>query len=231
MWERTVDIDYALLKERADKICAILGASDTVRVTAPGGTDITIGLKGRKGFADNGDFSFPGAGGNLPAGEAYVSPELGTASGVIVYDGSIVLAKGEILIKDPIHCTVEKGHVTKIEGGEEARLLLDSVTQAEKNAVSMEKEGKLPPGQGAIYAANARNIGELGIGLNPNAKITGKMLEDEKAFRTCHFAIGENYDDDAPCLIHLDGLVREPTITAVRNGRSGLIEDKGELKI
>ena len=39
------------------------------------------------------------------------------------------------------------------------------------------------------------------------------MLEDEKAFHTCHFAIGENYDNDAPALIHLDGVVREPTIT------------------
>ena len=41
------------------------------------------------------------------------------------------------------------------------------------------------------------------------------MLEDEKAFNTCHFAIGENYDNDAPALIHLDGVVRSPTITVI----------------
>ena len=75
-----------------------------------------------------------------------------------------------------------------------------------------QKEGKLPERQGSVYRRNARNIGEFGIGLNPAAVITGNMLEDEKAFHTCHFAIGENYDNDAPALIHLDGIVREPTI-------------------
>jgi leucyl aminopeptidase (aminopeptidase T) len=58
------------------------------------------------------------------------------------------------------------------------------------------------------------------------------MLEDEKAFRTCHFAIGHNYDSDAPSLIHLDGLVREPTITAImESGETVLIEERGELVI
>jgi len=58
------------------------------------------------------------------------------------------------------------------------------------------------------------------------------MLEDEKAFRTCHFAIGHNYDEDAPALIHLDGLVMEPTIVAIMaNGRNVVIEEAGELKV
>ena len=90
---------------------------------------------------------------------------------------------------------------------------LKTILEAEVRPFVLEKEGKLPQGQAAIYKKNARNIGELGIGLNPAAQITGNMLEDEKAFHTCHFAIGENYDNDAPSLIHLDGVVREPTIT------------------
>ena len=44
------------------------------------------------------------------------------------------------------------------------------------------------------------------------------MLEDEKVFKTCHIAIGSNYDDDAKALIHLDGLVKNPTIV-VRDAR------------
>ena len=79
---------------------------------------------------------------------------------------------------------------------------------------------------------NARNIGELGIGLNPAAKITGNMLEDEKAFNTCHFAIGENYDNDAPSLIHLDGVVRNPTITLIyADGTEKVILNEGNLQI
>ena len=54
-----------------------------LRVSAPGGTDIEIGLKGRTAKSDDGDFSRPGTGGNLPAGETFVSPENGTANGTI----------------------------------------------------------------------------------------------------------------------------------------------------
>ena len=56
----------------------------------------------------------------------------------------------------------------------------------------------------------------LGIGLNPRARVTGNMLEDEKILGTCHFAIGSNYDDDAEAFIHLDCLVNKPTITVAR---------------
>jgi leucyl aminopeptidase (aminopeptidase T) len=58
------------------------------------------------------------------------------------------------------------------------------------------------------------------------------MLEDEKAFRTCHFAIGHNYDSDAPALIHLDGLVREPTIAAyMEDGSRVMVEEAGNLAV
>jgi leucyl aminopeptidase (aminopeptidase T) len=58
------------------------------------------------------------------------------------------------------------------------------------------------------------------------------MLEDEKAFSTCHFAVGQNYDEDAPALIHLDGLVMNPTITAIlEDGSKQIIERDGRLMI
>ena len=162
---------------------------------------------------DDGDFSKPGTGGNIPAGEVFISPVVGKSNGKIVFDGSMTFSDGDSILNTPIYCDVENGFVTKIEGGSEAQRLLQTITEAENRAVSYEREGKLPQGQGEIYKKNARNIGELGIGLNPNALITGNMLEDEKAFHTCHFAIGENYDNDAPSLIHLDGVVKNPTIT------------------
>jgi leucyl aminopeptidase (aminopeptidase T) len=227
---RTVPIDYDELKRRCAGIKAVLDRAVSVRVTAPAGTDAVFGLRGRSAFSDDGDFSQGGAGGNLPAGETFVSPENGTAQGLIVFDGSISLHKGDIVIREPIRCTLEQGFVTEIAGGEEAAALRHTVETAERNARDMEKAGKLPPGQGELYAKNARNIGEIGIGLNPAARITGSMLEDEKAFRTCHFAIGLNYDHDAPALIHLDGLVKEPTIITIdEDGRETVIERDGEL--
>ena len=227
---RTVPLDYTELKRKCEMIKNILDKAIAVKVTAPGGTDITIGLCGRTAKSDDGDFSLPGSGGNLPAGETFISPENGTAQGVICFDGSISTGDGTIIIYEPIKCTVENGYVKDVSGGSEADILLKTIIAGEKNALELESCGKLQKGMGEIYARNARNIGELGIGLNPKAVISGNMLEDEKAFKTCHFAIGMNYDDDAPSLIHLDGLVKNPTITAIfDDGSEQLIEKDGEL--
>jgi leucyl aminopeptidase (aminopeptidase T) len=227
---RTIPLDYAELGQRCAAIKNTLDRAIAVYITAPGGTDISIGLRNRKAKSDDGDFSRPGSGGNLPAGETYISPENGTARGRICFDGSICTDNGTIIIRKPIKCLVENGFVTDISGSGEADILRHTVEAAAHNALEFERTGKLPKGSGDVYARNSRNIGELGIGLNPRAVISGNMLEDEKAFRTCHFAIGMNYDDDAPCLIHLDGLVKNPTITAVfDDGSEHLIEREGEL--
>ncbi len=232
MFNRTVVIDYALLADRCKKLCLKFKDAESAHITSAGGTDIVVGLKGRNAMADDGDFSRPGTGGNLPAGEAFISPVVGTSEGKIVFDGSMTFSDGDSLLKTPVSVKVEKGFVTEIEGGEEAKRLLKDITQAEKDALAMENSGTLPKGQGTVYAKNARNIGELGIGLNPAAQIMGNMLEDEKAFRTCHFAIGENYDSDAPSLIHFDAIVREPTITIkYTDGSECTIIKGGDLQI
>lgn len=232
MYNRTVNINYGELAERCKKLGKIFENAINVQVTAVGGTNISVPVYGRKLMNDDGDFSKPGTGGNIPAGEVFISPLVGKCQGVIVYDGSMTFSDGDSILETPITCKVENGYVTEISGGEEAKRLLKTITEAENRSIEYEKNGKLPEGQGAIYKKNARNIGELGIGLNPAANITGNMLEDEKAFRTCHFAIGENYDNDAPSLIHLDGVVRNPTITLTYDdGSTRTILSDGTLQI
>ncbi|MCI7435619.1 MAG: aminopeptidase [Spirochaetia bacterium] len=232
MYNRTVNINYGELADRCKKLGKIFENAINVQVTAAGGTNISVPVYGRKLMNDDGDFSKPGTGGNIPAGEVFISPLVGKCQGVIVYDGSMTFSDGDSILETPITCKVENGYVTEISGGEEAKRLLKTITEAENRSIEYEKNGKLPEGQGAIYKKNARNIGELGIGLNPAASITGNMLEDEKAFRTCHFAIGENYDNDAPSLIHLDGVVRNPTITLTYDdGSTRTILSDGTLQI
>ena len=249
MMNRTAAIDYKEMQDRCAKLGELFKGAVSVRVTAPAGTNLLIPINGRGLMNDDGDFSKPGTGGNIPAGEVFISPVVGGSElkdadgkvyeqqsdgceGTIVYDGSMTFSDGDSIIETPITCKVEKGYVTDITGGAEAKRLLKTITEAELRPFVLEKEGKLPQGQAPIYKKNARNIGELGIGLNPAATITGNMLEDEKAFHTCHFAIGENYDNDAPSLIHLDGVVREPTITLTySDGTSRTILQDGALQI
>lgn len=232
MFARTVAIDYELLDARCRSLCRKYDGAESVRVTAPGGTDIVVPVGGRSALVDDGRFGEAGSGGNIPAGEVFVSPVVGNGfdfgcSGRIVFDGSITVNDGDILLESPVYAEVRGGFVQEITGGTEAEKLLRTITAAEDSTVRLEAQGKLPAGKGETYRRNARNIGELGIGLNPAARITGNMLEDEKAFKTCHFAIGANYDGDAPALIHLDGVVRDPTITISRKDGSRLTVMEG----
>ena len=232
LFKKTVPIDYSRLKKEADAVEEILNKADSVKITSPGGTDLTIGLKGRRAKLDNGDFSVPGKGGNLPAGETFISPELGSSNGKLVFDGSISLYNGDYMLKEPVDLRVEDGFVTSIKGGKGAELLLETIGLGEKNAIEFERSGKIPKGTGEVYKKNARNLGELGIGLNPAAGIDGNMLGDEKAYHTIHIAIGSNYDDDAKALIHCDCLVREPTVTAVfTDGTETVFLRDGDLKL
>ena len=95
MFARTVDIDYGQLQERCRRLCELYENVVTVEVTAPAGTDLVIPVAGRRPFRDDGDFSRPGTGGNIPAGEVFISPVVGNGTdagcaGRIAFDGSIV---------------------------------------------------------------------------------------------------------------------------------------------
>lgn len=207
-----VPIDYARLAADCARVKTLLDAAVSARITAPGGTELSLGLRGRESRADDGDFSRPGRGGNLPAGEVFVSPELGTARGRLVFDGSLALPDRVLRLRRPVAAEVSGGYLGEIRGGPEAELLARSLEEAGARALALEREGRLPAGRGAVYARNARGLGELGIGLNRAARIVGNMVNDEKVYGTCHLAVGKNYDEDSPALIHLDGLVRRPTI-------------------
>lgn len=212
MFVRTVPLDYNELRKRCARTANELQNAEEVHVKTKLGTDVVVGIKGRKPRVDDGDFSVLGKGGNLPAGEVFISPQLGASYGTIVFDGSITLDE-TIVIKTPIKAEIEKGFVTKIKGGKEAIELADYLDLAEKRPFEMMKKGELDEQKAKEYSRNARHIGELGIGTNPNAKIVGNVLEDEKVLGTVHFAIGSNYDHDASALIHSDGIVKKPTIT------------------
>ena len=109
----------------------------------------------------------------------------------MVIDGSITHpAMG--LLKEPITLYIENSFVTKIEGGEEAR--------------KFEKVLK------EIYDPRIYRIGEIGVGLNPDASLCGRMLEDEGCMGYVHVALGNNETDNQDCLLHIDMMFKDPTI-------------------
>ena len=231
IFSRTVPVDYETMRNTAARLKRALDAADRAWITAPGGTDIEIGLAGRKAFLDDGAFWKKGSGGNLPAGEVFVSPANYDARGTLVFDGSISVADGgsAFLPKGPVTVEVEGGIVRSVKGGAGAKRLERSLRMGEEAALRMKGKKGWSPAKVNHYSLNARHLGELGIGLNPKARITGNMLEDEKVLGTCHLAVGSNYDEDALAFIHLDCLVRSPTITLGGKRRRRTIMRDGRI--
>lgn len=202
-FERTVAVDYAEMRSIAGKLKEVLDSGESVRVTAPAGTDVTFSIKGREAKLDDGDMSAPGSGGNLPAGEAFISPANGTAEGVICFDGTMDLITSSPIPEVPVRVVFKDGFVTEVTGDTTAAKLLEVIKLGEMKAREIGN---------AEMERNARNLGEMGIGINYAARMVGNMLEDEKVGKTVHFAIGMNYDNDAKAFIHQDCLVKEPSV-------------------
>lgn len=202
-FRRCVAIDYGPIRADAARLKRVLDRGRMVRVTSPAGTDVEFSIKGRKAFLEDGDFSLPGTGGNLPAGEVYVSPAVASAGGTMVFDGTISLENNDVFPSTPVRVELKDGYVSTITGGLGAAGLRKTIESGESEAAErgMQEERR-----------NARHIGEFGIGLNPNALLIGNMIEDEKALGTAHFAIGNNFDNDASALIHQDCLMLSPSI-------------------
>ena len=231
MFIKTVPVNYPQMRMLCKKISKVLTKATEVRITTKKGMDLRIGLKGRKALADDGDFRKPGRGGNLPCGEVFISPALGKSNGIIAFDGSIASDKGVIKIKKPIMVDVKDGFVKRVYGGSDANKLQGTLQRAIRQIGAFQREGKITKKIADEYRKNVYNLGELGIGLNNKASIVGNILEDEKVFRTCHIAIGANYDDDANTIIHLDGLIQRPTMTASIGTKEQMIMSNGNLLV
>ena len=78
-------------------------------------------------------------------------------------------------------------------------------------------------------------IGELGVGLNPKARLTGNLLEDEKAGGTAHIAFG--YNENMPfgknnSKTHRDFLFYNPTFSVeYEDGSRKVIIKDGKVMV
>jgi aminopeptidase len=61
---------------------------------------------------------------------------------------------------------------------------------------------------------DARNVAEFGVGTLDTARISGNVLEDEKALGTIHIALGNNASmgGRVTAPVHLDAVVRKPSV-------------------
>jgi leucyl aminopeptidase (aminopeptidase T) len=159
---RLLAADLGAVARRSDELADLLTRARVASIRCPRGTALELDLTGAGAVSDNGDFSAPGAYGNLPFGEAFVVPVGG--NGRLV--PSTVAGMGRV------------GSDTVLEIGDGA--LIDG-SGSDGSALADKLRAHGPPGL---------NVAELGVGTNERARLSGSVVEDEKMLGSVHVAFG-----------------------------------------
>ena len=186
MLARLMACDFPAMAARSRRVAELLDAADEAHVSCPRGSDMTFDLRGRGAIADDGDLSAPGAFGNLPCGEGFISPQGGEGT---LYTRSLASLG---LAVEPVELEVSDGRLARAAGDWGGRwvALLDAA------------------------GAQGRNLAELGVGTNERATLTGNILEDEKMLGTVHVAFGASagIGGTVSVPVHLDCLIEDATL-------------------
>jgi len=185
------EIDYEAVYAKACQMIKTIERGKVLRYSSPNGTNLTAEIGGRKWYPLAGIAHQPGTFAVIPIGEIIGSAVPGTPNGKVVLDFLALFGK----LHTPIVLHVEKGWVTKVEGGEEA-----------------EKLRKMWEG-----VENANYVGELGgIGINPKARLTGRIdaIEEQMKLGSVHIGLGDSltYGDRVSSKMHLNATFINATV-------------------
>ncbi len=171
-------------------------ANQTIRLTAPGGTDLTLRTREFTAlpyrFTEEQDTAY------LTAAEVYTAIEEGSVNGSIVVDLTVgeLRLQGNLLqpfglVREPLTIQVKNGSIEHFSGGLFACLLAEEFSK---------------------LSWNCKCVVELGYGLSA-MQPTGLIGIDESILGTCHFGIGDNlfYGGCNKAPIHWDVVIRNPS--------------------
>ncbi|MCL2699111.1 MAG: aminopeptidase [Defluviitaleaceae bacterium] len=163
-------------------------AAKTMKITTPSGCDLAFELNPENTLScDSGEAKTPGI--HMLGGQICFIPKLTSINGQLVFEGAILPVPG--VISEPVIMTVEKGIIREIKGGASAAVFRNWLESFNDPSMFRLAHG--------CY------------GLNPGAKVTGKVLEDERVWGATEWGIGYLSVYDAPkehfdAPSHCDGL-------------------------
>ncbi len=202
---RGLSANYLEITKITKRIFRYLNKAKKAYMTSLTGTDIEIDIDNPALISD-GNIRKKGAFSNLPDGETELAPT--NANGVVFIDMC-----GETVSK-PTRIEIKNGYIVKYENSPSGRNFKKII----ENAKKIDRNN------------NASFIAEFAIGTNPTAKVTGVILEDEKALGTSHIAFGDNTSFEGGknnSILHLDIIIQKPTIKL----DDKIIMEKGKLLI
>ena len=196
--EGGMSADFSKMRDLIADLGGVLRRKREVHITSSEGTDVRFEVDWKKwNREDSGICNRPQMVTNLPAGKVFTSPRSGSMNGVIVIDGS---CDADIL-SEPLTLTVEEGIVIDVKGGSAAANIRQSFGEVAKKLRSREQD--------LLWT-----VAEAGFGVNPNARLLGNLLEDEKVLGTFYFSVGDSASLPSPATgKRLTGVLRSPTVT------------------
>lgn len=160
MEDTSLRADYPKVRQYALGLKRILNNVVGAEIDFSNQDHLSLDLRNRNPLADLGDCTLPGQTINLPSGETCIAPYEASQEEKEVFGQSKTNGLLPVYYGDEfVRYQIQENSITKILGNG-------------KKAASMKvffNERKC-----------RRNIAELGIGCNPNAIVTGNVLEDEK---------------------------------------------------
>jgi len=196
--EGGMSADFNIIKKNIGEMGSFLRRKRIVNVKSDSGTNVTFEVSWREWkFDDNGICNRPKMLTNLPAGKIFTLPREGTMNGTIVIDGSW----DSDLVDEPVVLQVENGLIVDVKGGTAAAQIRQTFGEAARRLKSKDQE-------------NVWTVAEFGFGMNPNARLAGNVLEDEKKLGTAYFSIGDNttLGGSAAVGIQISGVLASPSI-------------------
>jgi leucyl aminopeptidase (aminopeptidase T) len=189
-------VDYDTMIEFGEYMKSVLEKSDEVVVKCPNGTDLKAYNKGR-GIRHSGQRATKKGYPVMLGGQISWCPVEETINGTLVFDGAIWPPMEICKLTAPVKLTLEKGAVTKVEGGTEAKIFENWLK--------------------SFNDPNSLRLAHYSLGFNPGVtRTTGRIVEDERVFGCMEFGIGSQGKAimgafwTAPS--HTDGTVNRPTM-------------------
>ncbi len=162
-------VDVSTLIEFQERLTEMAHRAKKVRVTNPSGTDIIFDNDGERPYFSEGVVKDK-PGDYMLIGQVDWAPVEESLSGKIVFDGSIWPPEEIGLLRTPVSLKIVDGVVREVQGGIEAvsyRKWLESFNDP-----------------------NMFNVAHISFGCNPGAKLTGRILEDERIWGCVQWGLG-----------------------------------------
>jgi leucyl aminopeptidase (aminopeptidase T) len=189
--------DFAEVDALSTRLLEIVRPARAIRVTSPGGTDLTATFAPHLAWIKTSGIISPDKWGNLPGGEIFTCPA--GVEGRFVVDGVVgdyLCRKYGDLRATPLAIDIEASRIHGLACADR-ELLEDFLAYTSKDA-------------------NSDRVGEFAIGTNVAVRdVVGNILQDEK-IPSVHIAFGHPYAEhtgaDWASTTHIDCVAREASV-------------------